>query len=417
MPPAITERLQHAWNVLRNRDPVLDTTRAVESGPSSTNNPFRVTLTLGNERSIIASLYNRIAIDVAAVQIQHSRIDVETGRYLDIEKSTLNDCLSVEANMDQTGRSLIQDIVLTMFDEGCVAVVPVDTSFNPSISTSYDILSLRTAKILEWYPASVKVRLYNDKTGRKEEIILPKKSIAIIENPLYAVMNEPNSTLKRLVNKLNLLDAVDVQSSSGKLDLIIQLPYTIKSEARKKQAEDRKKDIEFQMSGSKYGIAYIDGTEKVTQLNRPAENNLMQQIEYLTSMLHSQLGMTQSIFDGTADDKTMINYHNTTIDAVLSAIVGEFKRKFLTKSARTQGQSILYFRDPFRLMSVTQIADTADKLVRNEICSPNDIRSKLGFKPDSNPKSDELRNPNVSPPSEATRPGVSNQAYEPSVTA
>lgn len=412
MPTKFSDRLSHAWNVLRNRDPVLEGFKNPEMGMSYTRRPDRIRLNFGNEKSIIAAIYNRIAIDVAAIPIYHVRIDpLKNDRFVERIDSKLNRCLTMEANKDQTGRSLIQDIVMSMFDEGCVALVPVDTSFDPKISDSFDILSLRTAKILEWYPSSVKVDLYNDNTGQREQIILPKKNVAIIENPLYAVMNEPNSTLKRLIYKLNLLDAVDEQSGSGKLDLIIQLPYVVKSEARKKQADVRRADIETQLTNSKYGIAWTDATEKVTQLNRPVENNLMQQVEYLTRMLYSQLSMTESVLDGTADEKTMMNYFNRTLEPILSAIVAEAKRKFLTQTARSQGQSIMYFNDPFRFVPITQFADIADKLTRNEIASPNEIRAKMGMVPDSDPESDKLRNRNLNDPGMAM-PGDGSQPQE-----
>ena len=393
MANTIRERLQHAWNAFRSRDQA-NGSRNPEAGASYSYRPDRVRLALGNERSIIASVYTRIAIDVSSVSVQHVRLD-QNGRFLKKEDSALNDCLSIEANVDQTGRALLQDAVMSMFDEGVVAIVPTDTSINPAISGSYDILSLRTGKIVEWFPSFVRVRVYNEKTGQREELVLPKSTVAIIENPLYAVMNEPNSTLKRLIYKLNLLDSLDEQASSGKLDLIIQLPYVIKSEARREQAEQRRKDIEVQLSGSKYGIAYTDGTERITQLNRPAENNLMAQIEYLTSMLYGQLGLTESIFDGTADEKTMLNYYNRTIEPILAAITDEIKRKFLTKTARTQLQSIMYFRDPFKLVPVSELADIADKFTRNEVLSSNEIRGIIGYKPSDDPKADELRNKNL----------------------
>ena len=393
MANTIRERLQHAWNAFRSRDQA-NGSRNPEAGASYSYRPDRVRLALGNERSIIASVYTRIAIDVSSVSVQHVRLD-QNGRFLKKEDSSLNDCLSIEANVDQTGRALLQDAVMSMFDEGVVAIVPTDTSINPAVSGSYDILSLRTGKIVEWFPSFVRVRVYNEKTGQREELLLPKSTVAIIENPLYAVMNEPNSTLKRLIYKLNLLDSLDEQASSGKLDLIIQLPYVIKSEARKAQAEQRRKDIEVQLSGSKYGIAYTDGTERITQLNRPAENNLMAQIEYLTSMLYGQLGLTESIFDGTADEKTMLNYYNRTVEPILAAITDEIKRKFLTKTARTQFQSIMYFRDPFKLVPVSELADIADKFTRNEVLSSNEIRGIIGYKPSDDPKADELRNKNL----------------------
>lgn len=390
-----SDRLQHAWNAfINNRDP---TRFYREIGTSYFYRPDRPRLTRGNERSIITSVYNRIAMDAASVQIQHCKLD-ENGRFAETIDSKLNTCLTLEANCDQTGRAFIQDVVMSMLDEGCVAIVPVETTFDPSITNAYDILSMRTGKILEWYPSFVKVRVYNDRTGQKEDLMLPKHTIGIIENPLYAVMNEPSSTMQRLVRKLNILDAIDEQSGSGKLDLIIQLPYVIKTEARRQQAEDRRKDIEAQLSGSQYGIAYTDGTERITQLNRPAENNLMSQIEYLTSMLYSQLGITQSIMDGTADEKTMLNYNNRTIEPILSAIVDEMKRKFLTKTARSQKQSISFFRDPFRLVPVNDIAEIADKFTRNEIMTSNEIRQIIGMKPSKDPKADQLINSNISQP-------------------
>jgi len=387
-------RLKHAWNAFFNKDP---TDYFKNVGTSYTYRPDRPRLTRGNERSIVTSVYNRIGLDASSVSIQHVRLD-ENNRFLSVIDSGLNNCLTVEANLDQTGRAFIQDIVMSMLYEGSVAIVPVDTTFNPEITGSYDILSMRTGQILEWYPSHVKVRVYNEKTGRKEDIVVPKNTIGIVENPLYAVINEPNSTMQRLIRKLNLLDVVDEQSSSGKLDLIIQLPYVIKTEARRQQAENRRKDIENQLAGSKYGIAYTDGTERITQLNRSVENNLMKQIEYLTSMLYSQLGITQSILDGTADDKTMLNYYNRTIEPILSAIVDEMKRKFLTKTARSQLQSILFFRDPFKLVPVNEISEIADKFTRNEIMTSNEIRQIIGMKPSDDPKADELRNKNLSQP-------------------
>jgi hypothetical protein len=394
MENSFTSRLKHAWNAFFNKDP---TDYYKNVGTSYTYRPDRPRLTRGNERSIVTSVYNRLALDVSSVSIQHVRLD-ENNRFLSVIDSGLNNCLTVEANLDQTGRAFIQDIVMSMLDEGSVAIVPVDTTFNPEITGSYDILSMRTGQILEWYPSHVKVRVYNEKTGRKEDIVVPKNTVGIVENPLYAVINEPNSTMQRLIRKLNLLDVVDEQSSSGKLDLIIQLPYVIKTEARRQQAENRRKDIENQLAGSKYGIAYTDGTERITQLNRSVENNLMKQIEYLTSMLYSQLGITQSILDGTADDKTMLNYYNRTIEPILSAIVDEMKRKFLTKTARSQLQSILFFRDPFKLVPVNEISEIADKFTRNEIMTSNEIRQIVGMKPSDDPKADELRNKNLSEP-------------------
>lgn len=389
---AIGSRLQHAWNAfISNRDP---TNRYQDVGMSYSYRPDRIRLSRGNERSIVTAIYNRVALDVAAINIIHSRID-DNDRFVSEIDSGLNYCLTIEANKDQTGRAFIHDVVVSMFDEGCVAIVPVDTTIDPKVSNSYEINSLRTGQILEWYPDHVRVRVYNDRTGEKEEITVSKQTVAIIENPLYAVINEPNSTMQRLIRKLNLLDAVDEQSSSGKLDLIIQLPYVIKTEARRQQAEKRRKDIEMQLSGSKYGIAYTDGTERITQLNRSVENNLMSQIEYLTSMLYSQLGITQSILDGTADEKTMLNYYDRTIEPIVSAIVDEMKRKFLTKTARSQLQTISFFRDPFKLVPVADLAEIADKFTRNEIMTSNEIRQIIGMKPSSDPNADQLRNKNL----------------------
>ena len=388
-----TDRIKHGWNAFLNRDPTYNYRDL--GGPSYGYRPDRMRFTRGNERSIVTSVYNRIALDAASIDIMHVQLDKD-GRFESIRESALNECLTKNANIDQTGRAFIQDVVMSMLDEGCVAIVPVDTTINPNISNSYEINTVRTAKIVEWYPAHVKVNLYNDRTGRKEDLILPKKTVAIIENPLYAVINEPNSTMQRLIRKLNLLDVIDEQSGSGKLDLIIQLPYVIKTDARRQQAEQRRKDIEMQLSGSKYGIAYTDGTERITQLNRSVDNNLMKQIEYLTSMLYSQLGITQAILDGSADDKTMLNYYNRTIEPIVSTIVDEIQRKFLTKTAITQKQAILYFRDPFRLVPVNEIAEIADKFTRNEIMTSNEIRQIVGMKPSKDPNADELRNKNLS---------------------
>ena len=390
------DRLQHGFNAFMNKDP---TPNYREYGSSYSYRPDRPKLTRGNERSIVTAIFNRIALDVAAITVKHCKLD-ENGRYLEDIKSSLNSCLNLEANLDQTGRAFIQDAVISMLDEGVVALVPIDTSINPMNTESYDILSMRTAKIVHWYPAHVRVQVYNDRSGEKEEIVLPKNKVAIIENPLYAVINEPNSTMQRLIRKLSLLDIVDEQTSAGKLDLIIQLPYVIKSEARRQQAENRRKDIEMQLSGTKYGIAYTDGTERITQLNRPLENNLLKQIEYLTSMLYSQLGFHQTILDGTADEKTMLNYNNRLIEPIISAIVDEMKRKFLTKTARSQKQTILFFRDPFKLVPVNDIAEIADKFTRNEIMTSNEIRQIVGMKPSSDPKADELRNSNLNHPDE-----------------
>ena len=390
MNTSISSRLKHAWNAFFNKDPTYY--NSIGSGYSY--RPDRPRLTRGNEKTIVNSVYNRIALDVAAVDILHVRLD-DNGRYLETLNSGLNNCLTLEANIDQSGRDFIHDIVMSMLDEGCVAVVPVDTSVKQTVGGGFDIMTMRTGIILEWYPKHIKVRVYNENTGQKEDIVVPKRIAAIVHNPLYAVINEPNSTMQRLIRKLNLLDAVDEQSSSGKLDLIIQLPYVIKTEARRKQAENRRKDIEQQLEGSKFGIAYTDGTERITQLNRPVENTLMSQVEYLTSMLYSQLGITQGIMDGTADEKTMLNYYNRTIEPFLSAIVDAMKRTFLTKTARSQKQSVEFFRDPFKLVPVSQISEIADKFTRNEIMSSNEIRQIIGMKPSSDPKADELRNKNL----------------------
>ena len=386
-------RIKHAWNAFMNRDPTNN------YGFGYSHRPDRPVIRSGNNRTMVTPIFNRIALDVAAITIQHCRLD-DNGRYLESIDSGLNNCLNVEANMDQSGRSFIQDVVLSLLDEGCVAIVPVDTTMDPSITSSYDILSMRTGKILDWYPAHVKVRVYNDKTGRKEDIIVPKRTVGIIENPLYAVINESNSTLKRLMRKISLLDKIDEESGNGKLNMIIQLPYVIKTDSRRREADKRRKEIEMQLSGSTHGIAYIDGTEKVTQLNRSLENDLPKQIEYLTSMLYGQLGITQSVMDGTADEKTMLNYTNRTIEPIISAIVDEMKRKFLTKTARSQSQTIKYFRDPFRLVPVNDIAEIADKFTRNEIMTSNEIRQIVGMKPSDDPKADQLVNSNISQPSE-----------------
>lgn len=400
-------RLQHGWNAFMNRDPTWS--YRTDVGPGYSYRTDRVRFSRGNERSIVTAVYNRIALDAAAVNIQHVKLD-DNGRYLSTIKSGLNNCLSVEANIDQTGRSFVQDVVMSLLDEGCVAIVPVDTTFNPKVTGSYDILSMRTGKIKSWHPAHVKVEVYNEKTGYKEQIMLPKSMVAIIENPLYAVMNEPNSTMQRLIRKLNLLDSIDEQSGSGKLDLIIQLPYQIKTEARRQQAENRRKDIESQLEGSKFGIAYTDGTERITQLNRPIENNLMKQIEYLTNMLYSQLGITQSILDGSADEKTMLNYITRTIEPILSAVVDEMKRKFLTKTARTQQQTIAFFRDPFKLVPVNNMAEIADKFTRNEILTSNEIRQIIGMKPSEDPKADQLVNSNIAQPMDGVEEPMAEDA-------
>lgn len=399
-------RLKHAWNAFTGNIQM----NYRDLGMSYPYRADRPRMSRGNERSIVTSVYNRIALDVAALNVQHVRLD-ENGRFLSVIDDGLNNCLTLEANVDQTARSFIQDVVISMFDEGSIAIVPVDTTTDPNVSGSYDIQSLRVGQILDWYPQYIRTRVYNEQTGRKEDIVVPKSAVAIIENPLYAVINEPNSTMQRLIRKLNLLDVIDEQSGSGKLDLIIQLPYVIKTEARRQQAENRRKDIESQLSGSKYGIAYTDGTEHITQLNRSVNNNLMSQIEYLTSMLYSQLGITQSILDGTADEKTMLNYNNRTIEPIISAIVDEMKRKFLTKTARSQRQSISFFRDPFKLVPVNEIAEIADKFTRNEIMTSNEIRQVVGMKPSDDQRADELRNKNLSEPS-----GSDQQSEEAPIT-
>lgn len=395
MEMSIGSRLKHAWNAfITNRDP----TRYIQSlGPGFSSRPDRPRLSRGNERTIVTSIYNRIALDVAAISIKHCRLD-DNGRYVSEVNSGLNNCLNLEANIDQTGRAFIQDVVLSMFDEGCVAIVPVDTTLNPKDTNSYDIQTMRTGKIVEWYKHDVKVRIYNDQIGEKQEIILPKNQVAIIENPLYAVINEPNATMQRLIKKLRLLDVSDERTLSGKLDLIIQLPYSTRTDIKKEQAERRRETLESQLVDSKYGIAYADATEKIIQLNRSVENNLMSQIEYLINQLYSQLGLTQSVMDGTADEKTMLNYNNRTIEPIIAAIVDEMKRKFLTKTARTKGQSIMYFKDPFKLVPVNDIAEIADKFTRNEIMTSNEIRQIVGMKPSSDPKADKLVNSNISQP-------------------
>lgn len=407
MEESFGSRLKHAWNAFFSRDPTYE---FQDAGPSYSYRPDRPRFTRGNERSIVTSVYNRIALDVAAINIQHVRLD-ENGRFLSMIDSGLNNCLTLEANIDQTSRAFIQDVVISMFDEGCVAIVPVDTSANPEITGSYDIQTMRTGQILEWHPRHVKVRVYNDRTGQREDLLLSKETVAIIENPLYAVINEPNSTMQRLIRKLNLLDVVDEQTSAGKLDLIIQLPYIIKTEARRQQAEKRRRDIEDQLAGSKYGIAYADGTERITQLNRPVENNLMKQIEYLTSMLYSQLGITTSILDGSADDKTMLNYYNRTVEPIVSAIVDAMKRTFLTKTARSQYQSIWFFRDPFKLVPVADLAEIADKFTRNEIMTSNEIRQIVGMKPSDDPDADRLKNSNINESNEQLALNVAEEEH------
>jgi len=400
------DRLAHAWNAFVGNDKKKDddeiyyrpSLERVNYGYMSTYRPDRLHFTKGTERSIVTAIYNRIAIDVASIDIRHAKLD-DKGRYVETVNSGLNNCFTVEANKDQAFRAFIQDVVESLFDEGVVAVVPIDTEtdINVNTITSYDIRTMRTGRIVEWYPDHVRINVYNDRTGRREDIMMKKENVAIIENPLYAIMNEKNSTLQRLIHKLNILDAIDEQSGSGKLDLIIQLPYVVKTEARKTQAQNRRQEIEDQLSNSKYGIAYTDGTEKITQLNRSVENNLLSQIQYLTSMLYSQLGITQAIMDGTADEKTMLNYMNRTVVPILEAIVGEYRRKFLTKTARTQGQDIVYFNNPFKFMPVSNIADIADKFTRNEIMSSNEVRQIIGLKPVNDPKADELRNKNLNP--------------------
>ena len=398
--PSIFERLQHSWNAFRGRDRPLTNS---ELGPGSFINQNRVHLKVGNERSIITAIYNRIAMDVAANRLEHVILD-ENGRYSETVKDSLNECLTLEANIDQTSRAFIQDAVLSMFDNGCVALVPIDTDVDPRVNTSFKISTMRVGKITQWYPEHVLVQLYDDKRGTQVELPFPKRMVSIIQNPFYVVMNEPNSTLQRLIRKLNLLDSIDEQSGAGKLDLIIQLPYVVKSDARRQQAEQRRKDIEMQLSGTKYGIAYTDGTERITQLNRPVENNLMKQIEYLMDTLYSQLGITPEILNGTADEKTMLNYNTRTIEPILSAIVDEMKRKFLTKTARSQGHSIMFRNEPFRLVPISNIADIADKLTRNEILSPNEVREIIGFKPVKNEQADELRNRNINQTGEFVEP-------------
>lgn len=404
----IKTRLAHAWNAFTSRDP----TKYIITGPGYSSRPDRTRLSRGNEKSIATSIFNRIALDVSSVNIKHCRLD-KNGRYVEDIDSGLNNCLNLEANKDQTGRAFIHDVVLSMLDEGCVALVPVETTIDPKSSNSYQIDSMRTGKITEWYPDMVRVRLYNDRTGEKEEILLPKNQVAIIENPLYAVVNEYNSTMQRLIRKLSLLDVTDEQTASGKLDLIIQLPYVIKTETRREQAERRRKDIIDQLAGSQYGIAYTDGTEKITQLNRSLENNLLKQVEYLTNMVYSQLGITQSVLDGTADEKTMLNYMNRTVEPIISAIVDELKRKFLTKTARSQLQSIVYFRDPFRLVPVNDIAEIADKFTRNEIMTSNEIRQIVGMQPSKDPKADKLVNSNISQAKQdMSQTSSATEAYE-----
>lgn len=388
----LTDRLRHAWDAFRNRDPTRIDTYSL--GKASYRNPDKVRLTINNERSIIASIYNRIAIDCASIAIRHVRLN-ENGQYLEDIDDSLNECLTISPNLDQTPRSFIQDLVLSLFDEGYIAMVPVEADFDPIETGSYEIFQLRRGRITEWFPENVRLECYNQKTGRIEEIIMPKKTTAIIENPMYTVMNGPNSTLQRLISKLNMLDAIDKQSSSGKMDLIIQLPYTVRSETKRAQAEQRRKDIEVQLMDSKYGIAYADATERIIQLNRPVENNLLGQIEYLTKELYTQLGLTTGIFDGTASEEEQLRYNNGTIEPIVAAIADEMKRKFLTKTARTRGHSIMFFRDPFKLAPISQVAELGDKLTRNEILTSNEFRAIIGYKPSTDPKADELRNSNI----------------------
>ena len=411
MPDTFITRFKHAWNAFMNRDP---TRYDYEYGSGYSIRPDRVHLRGGNERTIVNSIITRIAIDAASTTIQHVRLD-ENGRFLEVIDSGLNNCLNVRANIDQTGRSFLQDMVQSMCDEGCVAVVPVDTDVNPAKTDSYEIRSMRVGKIVQWYPNDIRVRLYNDRTGEKQELTVPKRTTAIIENPFYSIMNEPNSTMRRLNRKLSLLDITDEQTASGKLDLIIQLPYLVKSEARKKQANERRKEIEEQLTGSRYGIAYTDGTEHITQLNRSIENNLMNQVDYLTSMLYSQLGLTKGVLEGTASEEELTNYYNRTIEPIVSTIVNEFNTKFLTKTARTQKQTIYYFRDPFRLVPVAKLAEIADKFTRNEIMSSNEFRQIIGMKASGDPRADELRNKNMPTQDESAMPadeGYDEEAYQ-----
>ena len=413
--PTLIDRLKTGWNAFRNRDPTMFYS---EQGMSYTYRPDRVRFSRGNERTIVTSVYNKIAMDVASVDIRHCKVD-SNGRYIEDVDSDLNTCLTLEANIDQTHRAFMQDVVMSMFDEGAVAIVPIEAKGDPTLSSSFDIRSMRVGKIVEWFPRSVKLEVYNDRTGKKENLIMPKRSVAIVENPLYSVINEPNSTMKRLVRKLAILDAIDEQSGSGKVDLIIQLPYAVKGELKQQQADKRRNDIVDQLKGP-YGIAYIDGTEKVTQLNRPIENNLMKQVEYLTNMLYSQIGITPAVMDGSADEKTMLNYNNRTVEPIVSAIVDAMKRNFISKTARTQGQTIMAFRDPFKLVPINIIAEIADKFTRNEILTSNEIRQIIGFKPSDDPKADKLINSNISQAKEDTSlnpiVGVGNEAGKEAVS-
>ena len=392
MPVSIRNRIRNAWNAFQNEEK----REYGDYGQSSSYPTYRPRILRGSDRTIVSSVYNKIAIDVASLDIKHVVLD-EQGRYTKTMDSGLNECLTLEANVDQTSRAFIQDLVMSMLDEGVVAILPVDTDDDASTG-SFDIYTMRVGKIVDWYPRHVKIRAYNDKTGNKEDVIMPKEAVAIIENPLYAVMNEPNSTVQRLIHKLSLLDIIDEQSASGKLDLIIQLPYTVKTEMKRQQAEKRRQDIESQLTGSRYGIAYIDSTEHVTQLNRSLENNLLKQIESLYNLFYSQIGINQAVMDGTADEQTMLNYENQSIEPIVSAIVLEMRRKFLTKTARSQRQSIVYFKDPFKLVPVSQIAEIADKMTRNEIMTSNEIRQVIGLMPSKDPSADELRNKNLSQP-------------------
>ncbi len=410
MADSFTKRLRSAWNTFLNKDPT-EVEYVYTGGSTYSSRPDRPRFSMGNERTIVTSVYNRIAIDASSLDVKHVRLD-DNKRYVADIESGLHNCLTLEANMDQTGRAFMQDAVMSLMDEGCIALVPTDTDTNPKFRNSYDILTMRTGRILQWKAKAVQVRVYNERTGEKEDLWLPKSDVAIVENPLYSVMNEPNSTMQRLVRKLSLLDSIDVESGYGKLDLIIQLPYVVKSPARKYQAEKRAKEIEEQLSGSKYGIAYTDGTERITQLNRPVENNLMSQIEYLTSMLYSQLGITKEILEGTADERAMLNYYSRTIEPIISAIVDEMKRKFLTKTARSQKQTIAFFRDPFKLVPVDNLAEIADKFTRNEILSSNEIRQIIGMKPSEDPKADELRNKNLNQPDPGVDPALADPSQD-----
>lgn len=401
------ERLRHAWNAFNGNQQI----QYRDIGSSYSYRPDRVRSSCRNERSIVTAFYNRIAMDIAAIKIRHVYTD-DDGNFVSFINSGLDNCLSFEANIDESGRSFIQDVVLSMLDEGVVAIVPIDTDIDPDITKGYDVLSMRTGQIIDWYPRHVRVRVYDDRTGQKRDVLMAKSNVAIVENPLYSVVNEPNSTIQRLIRKLVLLDAIDEQSGSGKLDLIIQLPYVVKTQARREQAEERRKEIENQLTGSKYGIAYTDGTEHITQLNRPVENNLMKQIEYLTSMLYSQLGINQSVLDGTADDKAMTNYYARTCEPIVSAIVDSLKRTFLSKTARTRKQSIMYFRDPFSLVPLSELSELADKLTRNEIMSSNEIRQKIGLKPSNDPDADKLKNKNISHPDDSGGDNNTNEEEE-----